>query len=166
MRIQIFDKAKKKKLAPYFERFGIEKIPQLLIRSGNERICAYSGNLSVEEIMGLWRILPFEKIGLYIGKEISKNLREEFRLSLDGLHIWNNQIKDNLFVLTKEQELEWFKGNNINLTEIQKRNFFELRGFYAVKSFDEKDFVGTGKISNGMLYNFLPKERRRKVMEI
>ncbi|MFA5060897.1 MAG: hypothetical protein WC494_01105 [Candidatus Pacearchaeota archaeon] len=166
MKLQIFDKAKKKKLLPHFEYFGIKKIPQLLLRSGNERICAYSGSLSVNEIMELWRILSIERVGLYVGKEISKNSKEEFRLSLDGLHIWKDQIKEKIFVLTEEQESDWFKGKNIELNEIQKKDFSESKGFYAVKSFDEKDFVGTGKISNGIIYNFLPKERRRKVMEI
>jgi NOL1/NOP2/fmu family ribosome biogenesis protein len=165
MKIQILDKAKKKKLLPRLECFGIKKIPQLLVKGGNERVCAYSGSLSVEEIMDLWRILPFEKVGLYIGKEVSKNPHDgDFRLSLDGLHIWKDQINNQIFVLTEEQEEEWFKGKNIELNETQKNNFLNIKGFFAVKSFDEKDLVGTGKISNGVLYNFLPKERRRKVM--
>lgn len=166
MKIQILDKAKKKKLLSKLEHFGIRKIPQLLVKSGNERVCAYSGSLSVEEIMDLWRILPIEKVGLSVGKEISKNSKEEFRLSLDGLHIWKDQIKNYIFVLNKEQETEWFKGKDIELDESQKKSLLDIKGFFAVKSFDKKDFIGTGKISNGVLYNFLPKERRRKVIEI
>jgi len=121
MKIQILDKAKKKKLLPRLECFGIKKIPQLLVKGGNERVCAYSGSLSVEEIMDLWRILPFEKVGLYIGKEVSKNPHDgDFRLSLDGLHIWKDQINNQIFVLTEEQEEEWFKGKNIELNDEEK----------------------------------------------
>lgn len=166
MKIEILDKAKKKKLLPHLECFGITKIPQLLIRSGNERLCAYSGDFSVEEIMGLWRILPVEKVGLYIGKEIFKNSNEEFRLSLDGLHALKNQIRKRIFVLDEEQEADWFRGKNIELSESQKKKFEDVRGFFAISSSDGKDFVGTGKISRGIIYNFLPKERRRRTSEI
>ena len=50
MKIQILDKTKKKKLISGLEEFGINKIQELLIRTGKERIRAYSGNLSKEEI--------------------------------------------------------------------------------------------------------------------
>ena len=60
--------------------------------------------------------------------------------------------------MSESQEEEWFKGKNIELDKIEKE------GFVAVKSNDEKDLVGMGKISAGgkILFNFLPKERRRK----
>ncbi|MBT7567304.1 hypothetical protein HN630_00175, partial [archaeon] len=69
MKISILDKTKKKKFIAGVEDLGMKKIPELLIRTGRERIRAYSGNLSKEEIMELWMILPFEGIGLYVGKD-------------------------------------------------------------------------------------------------
>jgi hypothetical protein len=50
MIIQILDKAKKKDHRG-IEQFGVKKIPHLLVRTGNERIRAFSGNLSTEEIL-------------------------------------------------------------------------------------------------------------------
>ncbi|MFA4960455.1 MAG: hypothetical protein WC548_02220 [Candidatus Pacearchaeota archaeon] len=167
MIIQILDKAKKKKIIEKIKVFGIKKIPQLLIKTGNERIRAFSGNLSTEEIMSLWRILPFEGIGLYVGKEsIDKSGVREVRLSIDGLHAWKDQIVSNIIILSKEQESQWFKGRNIELDENQKKQFENFRGFVAVESFNKKDFIGVGKINNDVLYGFLPKERRRKGEEI
>lgn len=171
MKIQILDKAKKKKIIECVEDdLGVSKIRELLVRTGKERIRAYSGNLSNEEIMDIWKILPIEGVGLYVGKEaIDRHGVREVRLSVDALHTWEDQIKGNIIVLSEEQEESWFRGKNIVLDEDQEKKFGEKLGFYAVKSADEKDFIGTGKIGesqekNGRktLYSYLPKERRRK----
>lgn len=160
MKIQILDRTKKKKLLSELGEFGLEKIPELLIRSGSERIRAYSGDLSTEEIMGLWRILPIEAIGLYVAKEkIDKNGVREVRLSVDALHLWKNQIKDKIIILSEEEEKEWFKSNKVDLEKPTK-----FKGFVVIKSADEKDLIGTAKVSDEgkKLLGFLPKERRRK----
>ena len=167
MIIQILDRAKKKKIIEEIEELGITKIRELLIKTGSERIRAFSGSLSVEEIMSLWRILPFEGIGLYVGKESMNKGTREVRLSVDGLHIWKEQITNNILILTEEQERDWFRGKNIALNDEQKKLFENLNKFVAVKSWDGKDFIGTGKIGEGgILYGYLPKERRRKSQEI
>jgi NOL1/NOP2/fmu family ribosome biogenesis protein len=169
MKIQILDNAKKKKFIEGIEDLGVKKIRELLIRVGNERIRAYSGNLSVDEIMGIWRILPIEGVGLYVGKDfVDRSGVREVRLSVDGMHVWKEQITEKILVLTAEQEVEWFKGKNVDLTEEQTSKFKDTKGFIAVKSSDSKDFVGTGKVGDGakVLYGFLPKERRRKTSSI
>ena len=161
MKIAILDRAKKKKFIAGLSDLGMKKIPELLIRSGKERIRAYSGNLSNEEIMEVWRLLPVEGIGLYVGKDmINRNGVHEIRLCLDGMHTWKGQLTERVLELTKEQEEEWFKGKEIELNGDQIGKISE--GFVSVKS--GKDFVGVGKIgSEGkILFGFLPKERRRK----
>jgi len=167
MKIKILDKAKKKKFISRVGDFGIGKIPQLLIRMGKEKINAYSGNLSKEEIMDFWRLFPVEGIGLYVGKDvINRDGAKETRLSLEGLNVWKEQITRRVFILTKKQEEEWFAGKEIELedSQIGKIN----GGLVAVKSADGKDFIGTGKIGNAgkTLTGFLAKERRRKSQNI
>jgi len=165
MKIQILDRAKKKKFIAGLSDLGMKKIPQLLIRSGKERIRAYSGNLSNEEIMEVWRLLPIEGIGLYVGKDmVNRNGVHEIRLSLDGMHAWKEQLTERVFELTESQEEEWFKGKEIELDEEQVGKISD--GFVSVKA--NEDFVGVGKIgSEGkILYGFLPKERRRKSQTI
>ena len=163
MKIQILDRAKKKKFIAGLENLGMRKIPELLIRSGKERIRAYSGDLSTEQIMEIWRLLPIEGVGLYVGKDmVNRSGVREIRLSLDGMHLWKKQLVERIFILTEDQEEVWFKGDEIELNGDQVGKISD--GFVSVKSSDEKDFVGVGKIgSEGkILYGFLPKERRRK----
>jgi NOL1/NOP2/fmu family ribosome biogenesis protein len=163
MKISIMDRAKKKKLIAGLSDMGMKKIPQLLVKSGKERIRAYSGDLSTEQIMEIWRLLPIEGVGLYVGKDmINRNGVHEIRMSLDGMHLWKEQLTERVFQLTEEQEEEWFKGKEVELTEEQIGKISD--GFVNVKSFKDDDFVGMGKIgSEGkILYGFLPKERRRK----
>jgi len=165
MKIQILDRAKKKKFIAGLSNLGLKKIPQLLIKTGKERIRAYSGNLSNEEIMDIWRLLPIEGIGLYVGKEmINRNGVREVRLSLEGLHLWKEQLTERVFVLTEGQEEDWFLGKNIELDDSQIGKISD--GFVSVNA--GEDFVGTGKIGNGgkTLFGFLPKERRRKSHDI
>jgi len=162
MKLQILDRAKKKKFIERIGYTGVTKINELLIKTGKERIRAFSGNLSREEIMDFWKIMPIEGIGLYVAKDfVSKKGIYETRLSLDGLHLLKNQIKNNILVLTKEQEEDWFKGKNIELNEGQDAGD---KNFVSVKSSDGKDFIGTAKLDGEgkILYGFLPKERRRK----
>jgi NOL1/NOP2/fmu family ribosome biogenesis protein len=168
MKIDILSKAKKKKFVEGVSSLGLKKVPQLLIRTGKERIRAYSGNLSKEEIWDLWRVLPIEGIGLYVGKEsINRNGVRETRLSIDGLHTWKEQITENVVELDEALEEEWFRGGKLELGE--GNDFIKFSGkFVAVKSESSGDFIGTGKVSvDGLvLHNFLPKERRRKSQTI
>ena len=161
MKIQIMDRAKKKKFVAGLEGLGIQKIPELLIRWGKERVRAFSGDLSTEQIMEIWRMLPIEGIGLYVGKDmVKRNGMREVRLSLDGMHVWKEQLTERVFELTAEQEEEWFAGKDVDLDEGQVGVLED--GFVSVKS--GEDFVGVGKIGNSgkTLFGYLPKERRRK----
>ncbi len=161
MKIHIMDRAKKKKFIAGLDNLGMKKIPELLVRSGKERIRAYSGDLSTEQIMEIWRLLPIEGVGLYVGKDmINRNGIHEIRLSLDGMHTWKNQLTERVLILDEEQELNWFLGKDVDLSVEQKME----NGFVSVKSADEKDFVGMGKVGDDgkTLFSFLPKERRRK----
>ena len=172
MKIQIMDRAKKKKFLAGLAEFGVGKVLEMLVRSGKERIRAFSGSLSREEIMAIWRLFPIEGVGLYVGKEfVNRSGAREVRLSVDGMHVWKELLTDKIFVLSEEQEAMWFLGQDIEIDEGQ----CVYEGFVLVKSADGKDFVGMGKIGvrrqiiddrkNGKgktLFGYLPKERRRR----
>jgi NOL1/NOP2/fmu family ribosome biogenesis protein len=158
MKIQVLDRAKKKKFVEGLSELGIKKIPQMLVRSGKERIRAFSGDLDRKAIMDIWHMLPIEGIGLYVGKDmVNRNGVREVRLSLDGMHVWKEQLTERVVELTPEQEEEWFLGKDVELSEGQG-----TEGFVSVKA--GVDFVGTGKVGaeGKVLFSFLPKERRRK----
>lgn len=162
MKSKILDKAKKKKFIEGVFEFGIEKIPEVLIKTGIERVRAFSGDLTREELNELLINLPVETIGLYVAKEImDRHGVSEIRLSIDGLHLWQNQLKNNIIELSEELENAWFNGKDIPYGDTDS----PLKGkFVIIKSKESGDFIGTGKISQDgkILYNYLPKERRRK----
>lgn len=159
MKIDVLSRGKKKKFIEGLSELGIRKIPQMLVRSGKERIRAFSGDLDKAAIMDLWHLLPIEGIGLYVGKDmVNRNGVREVRMSLDGMHLWKEQLTERVLVLDEEQERAWFLGQDVELDESQK---FEA-GFVSVKA--GEDFVGVGKVNadGDKLFGFLPKERRRK----
>lgn len=166
MIFQFMDNSKKKKFISGFENFGIDKVPESLVKWGSERVRAYTGDLTKEDIAALVDIVPVEGIGLYVGKDSidKKNGNHEYRLSLDSVHLWKDKIKFNILTLNEEQEKKWFLGNDVTIDEQQKNN---LKGFVVIKSKEDGDFIGVGKVGNeNILYNFLPKERRVKVSVI
>jgi len=188
MKIHIMDRAKKKKFLGELEIFGMRKIPELLIRTGKERMRAFSGSLSRGEIMEIWRMFPIEGIGLYVGKDsMNRNGVREVRLSLDGIHLWKSQLKNRIVELSEEQEVRWFLGRDVEVESDLSEGFVLVRG--------GEDFVGMGKLGSKtaslpdrktcfparpasptralrcqtakgsgvrILYSFLPKERRRR----
>lgn len=161
MKIMLMDRTKKKKFFEELGYLGKFKSNLLLMKTGLEKIRAYSGSLTNEEVMEIWRLLPIEGAGLYFGKEVTdKHGRKEVRLSLDALHVLKDQIKENVLILEGGDVKSWFLGKDINL---QDYNLDEklIGSFVAVSN--GKDFIGTGKISKDkILYSYLPKERRIK----
>ena len=159
------DSAKKKRFIDEISYLGVKKIPFLLSKTGSERISAFSGSLSVDEIYSLWNLLPIEGFGLYLGKQMidRRTGRKESRLGLDGLNLLKEQVDKNIIQLTEEQETEWWKGRDVDVNEEQVKHITGGE-FVAVLSCDGKDFVGTGKINQEkkILFTFLPKERRRR----
>jgi NOL1/NOP2/fmu family ribosome biogenesis protein len=163
MKIDLLDKTKKKKFLEGLSYLGKLKARELLIKTGKERIRAYSGAFSNEEIWDFWRIFPVEGIGVYLGKEnIDKHGVREIRLSIEGLHLLGGQISEGILVLDEKQEEEWFLGKEV---EVGGEQVKDLKAYFvAVKSASSGDFIGIGKLNKDkdLVYNYLPKERRRK----
>lgn len=160
MRIDILDSPKKKNFLNGISYLGDFKTNLLFLASGGEAIRAYSGHLTTNELLKIWRHFPVEGLGLYFGKQLTdRHGRREARIGLDALHLMKNQISRNIVELNEEQAGKWFRGNNIELNSEQKEKCREMKDFVAVKY--KEDFVGTGKLTNqGILLSFLPKERR------
>jgi NOL1/NOP2/fmu family ribosome biogenesis protein len=104
-----------------------------------------------------------EGVGLYLGKDfINRSGVHEVRLSVDGLLMLKDQVVEKIIYLNKDQERVWFFGEEQELNDKQKKEF-DKGGFVVVKSEESDDIIGMGKISTeGILFNYLPKERRRR----
>lgn len=130
------------------EQFGIQNLPYLLIKSGKEKIRAFSGHLSKEEIYQISHLTNIEVIGLYLLKEEDNVLR----LSIDAIHHLKDQITENIVKINHEQLNEWLRGNNL---EIQTK-----KGIVIIKN--NEDFIGCGKSTGQKILNYVPKNRRLK----
>ena len=143
---------KNKILKSLNEQFGIKKIPGILFQKGKERIFLYQGSLNEREVQEIEKTLPVERVGIYFAKEING----EMRLSIDGIHLLQDQITKNMFELNEEQMLEWMHGSELQIKSGNK-------GFLIMKY--KEDFLGTGKASEEKISNFIPKNRRLRFKE-
>lgn len=138
---------KKKILKELNEQFGIEKLPYLLIESGRERIRAFSGSLSKEEILQISHLTNIEQIGIYLIKK-----EDTLRLSMDAIHLLKSQIIKNMIEITESQLHDWLRGKDLS-TPAQKGN--------VIIKYKE-DLIGFGRSNGEKVYNYIPKDRRLK----
>lgn len=140
------EKEKVKKLLN--ENYGITDVPYLLLKFGKEKLRAYSGSLSKEELIALDRTLKIETAGLYFANESDGDLR----LTLDGTQLFKEQILKNILNVDDEQAESWLKGNELYIETSP--------GFKVIKH--NSEFIGCGKSTGKKISNFVPKERRVK----
>lgn len=147
--IPLNNKDKKKILEQLNKQYGIEKLPYLILKFGQDKLRLYSGNLSKEELYSLDNNLRIENIGLYFAKYEEGN---NIRLTLDGVQLLKNQITKNILELNDNQAQDWLKGHDL-----------EIKSDKAWKILKNKDdFLGCGKSTGEKITNFVPKERRIK----
>lgn len=131
------------------EQFGITSLPFLLIKQGRDKVRAFSGSLSREELEKLGENINIELVGIYLCKEEYEGMR----LSHDAPTLLNSQITKNILELDDKQASDWLHGNDLQLST-------DLRGFVVLR---HKDLlIGCGKASQERVTNFVPKERRIK----
>ena len=140
---------KKRIIEQLKEQFGIEKIPYLLIRSGKEKIRAFSGHLSKEEIKTLSQITNIESIGLYL---IKQEKEQDLRLSIDATNLLKSQITKNILEVNNEQLLDWIRGKDLQIITTQNTKIIK----------HNQDFIGCGKSNGIKIFNYIPKGRRLK----
>ncbi len=157
--LKIFDKKEKQKIINMLdEQFGIDDFSGLIVKRGKERLFLFQGNFSPKEIKELERTIPIERVGVYFGKIVlGKDNSEKIRLSIDGVQIFREQIKKNIFELNDEQAREWMLGREL-LIKTGKKDFLIIKY--------KDNFLGCGKASEEKITNFIPKNRRLKEKSI
>ncbi len=147
MRYKFIKSSEKKEiLKELSEQFGISELPYLLIESGKEKIRAFSGSLSKEEIMKIGEIANVEGIGVYFLKKEDTGIRPSF----EALSMLKNQITKNILDIDEKQLELWIRGNDLEINIAP--------GVYAIRN--NGDFFGCGKSNGTRLFNYVPKERR------
>ncbi len=152
MNLKVINKKEKEEITQKLRsQFGITEIPGEILMRGSERMFLFSGSFSRNQIRTLENLAPIERIGVYFGKWV-ENI-DEIRLSIEGTHIFKDQIKKNIHKLTDDQIEPWMKGQELPVKTGKK-------GFLAMKY--KEHFLGTGKASEEKIGNFIPKNRRLK----
>lgn len=91
--------------------------------------------------------LKLNSVGLYFG-ELKKG---QLRLSIEGSQLIGQFAKKNVVEMFEDELQQWIRGKDL---------FFEgdWQGYVLIKH--KNDFLGTGRYTNGMIMNFVPKARR------
>lgn len=148
MNIHFIKSSEKKRIIEELnEKFGIHNLPYLLIESGKEKIRGYSGHLSKEEILQIGKITNIELIGLYMIKK-----EQDLRLTIDAIHLLQDQITKSIIELNDEQLHDWLRGHDIPMQS--------EKGSFIIKH--NSDFIGFGRSNGQKLFNYIPKDRRLK----
>ena len=95
--------------------------------------------------------LRIDAIGLYFGEVNHGSLR----LSIEGSQMIGKGARKNIVELDKKYSELWSMGNDIDKE-------FNVHGFVILKH--KKDFIGCGKYKEGRIFNYVPKERRLRVV--
>ncbi len=91
--------------------------------------------------------LRINNLGLYFGK-IENN---EIRLTIEGSQIVGPKSKKAV-ELDEKQVNSWISGGDIKISNEE--------GSYFVILKHKNDYLGCGRFKNGIILNFIPKERR------
>lgn len=129
------------------EQFGITNLPYLLFETGKEKIRAFSGHLSKEELMSLGRIANIEVMGIYLIKK-----EHDLRLSFDAINLLKGQITKNIIQINDDEYGKWIRGHDIEKSLAP--------GIYIIQY--GENFLGCGKSNGEKIFNYIPKDRRLK----
>jgi len=153
-------KSDKEKIIEKLNYYGIKKLPYLLCMSGKEKIRGYSGSLSKEELIDLNEEITLEIIGMYL-LNTYEDVNSGLRLSFDAIYALKDQITKNILELDEKQAEEFMKGQDIALTKEDQEKFKdEPKGFKIIKYKKDNELIGTGKLTQDRIINYMPKERR------
>jgi len=164
MRFEIYDKKQKQEFNNFLkEKYGFELKGQI-IKQSTDKLRIFTGNLSEHELNVLAGTVRIETVGLYLATidKNKENHEENIRFSFDASFLGKKATK-NVLDLNDEQVKQWFKGNDISLEEQRPdtdQNSTLMYSYIFLKYKDE--MVGCGKLVQGKILNFVPKERRIK----
>ncbi|MBW2979833.1 hypothetical protein KY360_00270 [Candidatus Woesearchaeota archaeon] len=97
--------------------------------------------------------LRVNSLGLYFGEQVNE---KEFRLSIEGSQLIGPKATKNVVELDDSEARLWLKGEDIE-KEV------DCNGFVIIKNSD--DYMGSGKIKDNKILNYVPKTRRLAVSD-
>ncbi|MGM5483456.1 MAG: hypothetical protein ACQER9_00900 [Nanobdellota archaeon] len=155
--IPLNSKLRKNFLGMLKEYYGIEYKPEDIIFK-TEKNRYYFVNKKINEIADL--NLNFRILGTYL---VEINKFGEVRLSIEGSQYFGPYARKRLLELNKEKASKYLQGEDIEIKEITEN---ELNNHYHIIYYlenEKRNFIGCGKVKDGILMNFTPKNRRIKI---
>ncbi len=152
-KLDILNSKQSKKVYEFLGHFGFtRKFEDSAMLQAGDNIY-----LASRELFGLdLAKLNINSLGIYIAE-----LRNgEVRLSIEGSQLIGPHAKKNVVKLSDEEAALWMSGEDIGIPKAAR----EAEGFVMLRH--GKDFLGSGKIKNGAILNFVPKARRIKQARI
>lgn len=117
------------------------------LKNNKNRVFVVSRDISKVDLSKL----RLNSVGMYFCEIDDKGIR----LSIEGAQIVGNKAAKNVVELNEEETKKWFKGEDL------EKECRDCNGFVILKH--NKDFLGTGKYSNGRILNYVGKTRRINV---
>lgn len=142
-------KGKKRFLELLKKQFGFEEeLDYSFLTNNKNKVFIVNkdiANIDLERI-------KINSIGLYIA-EFNNN---EVRPSIEGSQIIGKKAKKNVIELDENQAKEWLKGNDLEKPT-------NAEGFVILKH--NEDYLGSGRVKQNTILNFVPKTRRLNVSD-
>jgi len=126
------------------EQFGIpiKKLPYVFLESTKGKFFITNRKLAEIDI----NKIKVNNLGLYVAAEDKLGVR----LTIEGSQLWGKEATKNILEINQEQLQEWFTGKELQTNQV-------FNGFVLIKH--KKDFLGSGKYTQGRILNYLGKER-------
>lgn len=142
-------KDKKKFLEILKKQFGFEdKLDYVFLINNKNKVFIVNKDIAN---------IDLDKIGINsIGLYIAEFRNDEVRLSIEGSQIIGPKGKGNIIELNEKEAREWLKGNDLDIKT-------KAEGFVILKH--DKDYLGSGKVKENRVLNFVPKTRRLNVSD-
>ncbi|MBW2984189.1 hypothetical protein KY361_03685 [Candidatus Woesearchaeota archaeon] len=97
--------------------------------------------------------IRINSLGLYFGEQVNE---KEFRLTIEGSQLIGPRATKNVVELSDSEMRAWLKGDDLDKDLNEK-------GFIILKHGD--DYLGTGKVKDNRILNYVPKTRRLAVSD-
>ena len=133
------------------DHWGAEFKPDVMLMTNKKKVYIVSRGMETLD----WQNLRVDKVGLYIGR-----FEKGFRPTIEGSEIIGKTAKKNILTIEEEETKLWFKGEDLNIPKDRTKEF---QGFIIIKNKD--DFLGSGKVTDRGVLNFVPKARRINMIQ-
>jgi len=148
--LKVLDRKNKKILLELLKKqFGFsDKLDYTFLINAKNKVFIVNKDVAVIDLSKM----RINSIGLYIA-EFRNN---EVRLSIEGSQLVGTKATKNVVLLNDQEAREWLKGNALEKD-------VGVNGFVIMKH--GEDYLGSGKVKEKGILNFIPKIRRLNVSD-